>query len=145
MTISFNCTTFHHAPPADEGYSFEVLDCHGDAIGNAVIKLMESNQESFWHVRELFIQKDRRGKGYGSALVEHFCQYVWNIHRNPIRVHPAIGMQALESQLCDDNLDTPSQEIHYDSQELAEWYKKRGFSVEDQDGRHLWRCPVSSG
>jgi len=30
------------------------------------------------------------------------------------------------------------QHMNYDSCQLKEWYRKRGFAVDDPDTRHLW-------
>jgi hypothetical protein len=79
-----------------------------------------------------------------------------------MRVHPAGGQQVMEdlfdsvSNLSDEEdkeqrmqimqeMKDPSfwesQQLNqttFNSDELKEWYRKRGFDIDDPDGKHLW-------
>ncbi|MBD2569428.1 GNAT family N-acetyltransferase [Anabaena lutea] len=154
--------------PSDEEYKFEILNS-GEVIATAHVKCMQDKQEKFWHLSNLFVDKNSRSHGYGTKLVNHLRQYLWNIDRLRIRVHPAIGQQAMEElaeiskhyneTYTEEELDAMDKELYLamqqpdfwekqaeisktkDSKQLVEWYRKREFTHDDPDGKHLWCYP----
>ncbi len=151
-----------------EEYNSEILDSCINVIGVAHAKLLHGTQEKFWHLENLFIDKGNRCQGYGTKLLNHFCQYLWSIYKVPIRVHPAIGQQVMENlsdrlmqqqsseeelDALDENLSNELQQpdfwerqiekssTHLDSERLIEWYCKKGFKVDDSDKKYLWCHP----
>lgn len=146
-------------------YKFEVLDPAKKVVGAAYIESKQDKQGKFWHLEDLLIAEENRNQGYGSALLEHLRQYLWDINRLRIRVHPAIGQQAMEDlaergklmqQFSEEELDAMDRKFEeamqkpdfwskqaesnkkYSSEDLIEWYKKRGFTIDDPDQKHFW-------
>ncbi|MBD2294284.1 GNAT family N-acetyltransferase [Anabaena sphaerica FACHB-251] len=158
---------FHDYPSleSDEEYKFEVLHS-GQVIGIAHVKCMQDQQGKFWHLDNLFVQIKHRNHGYGTKLLNHLRHYLWSMDRLRIRVHPAIGQQAMEALVeklqhnkeiyTEEELDAMDKELYLamqqpdfwqkqaeisetqDSKELVEWYRKREFTHDDPDGKHLW-------
>jgi GNAT superfamily N-acetyltransferase len=149
-------------------YKFEVLDPAKKVVGAAYIESKQDKQGKFWHLEDLLIAEENRNQGYGSALLEHLRQYLWDINRLRIRVHPAIGQQAMEElaetgelmlQSSEEELDAIDRKLEeamqqpdfwskqaeikkeYSSKDLIEWYKKRGFTIDDPDKKHVWCYP----
>ncbi|MDS3861935.1 GNAT family N-acetyltransferase [Thermosynechococcaceae cyanobacterium BACA0444] len=142
-------------------YRFMVLES-GDIVGTAVVKKMCDKNGDFWHLDDLQIRKNCRKKGYGTALIYHLVTYLLKVNQLPIRVHPAIGQQASEAlverieNLSEQELDEMDRQLEqemqnpnfwknqetkqmvFDSEELKKWYRKRGFNIDDPDGKHLW-------
>lgn len=162
---------FRDYPPLQpyEEYKFEVLDSASKVTGTAHVKSIQDGQGKFWHLEDLLVAKESRSQGYGTKLLIHLRQYLWSIHRLRIRVHPAFGQQAMEEiaegfmqqQYTEEELDTMDRDLvqamqqpdywekqaetiqntQFDSKRLIEWYRKRDFTVDDPDGRHLWCYP----
>lgn len=154
----------------DCNYRFEILDSHERSVGVAHIESRDDAEGKFWHLEDLLIDENNRNRGYGTILLSYLRDYLWNIDRLRIRVHPAVGQQAMETlgkqmqfnqqQYTEAELDEldksleemlqkpdfwESQEkiLDISSDELREWYKKRGFSV-TFDEKYLWCFPTSS-
>lgn len=150
-------------------YRFEILGIDKNVIGTAHVKFKNSSQGNFWHLDDLYIFNNYRFQGYGTKLLNHLREYVWNINRLKLRVHPAIGQQAMEeiaakklseqSESSEEELDAMDEKLERemmqpdfwkkqketsskdDSTSLVKWYMDRGFSVRDPDEKHLWCEP----
>lgn len=149
-------------------YRFEIIGTDNNVIGTAHVKFKNGSQESFWHLHNLYINHNYRFQGYGTKLLNHLREYVWNINRLKLRVHSAIGQQAMEkiakklserSEFSEEELDAMDEKLEremmqpdfwekqkeisleYDSTSLVKWYMDRGFSVRDPDEKHLWCEP----
>lgn len=172
MNDSLDSIEFRDYPPLqpDEEYKFEILD-YGEVIGTAHVKTQQDRQGEFWHLDDLFVTEKRRNQPqhYGTKLLDHLRQYLWSVHKLRIRVHPAIGQQAMEElverlkqnqhKYTEEELDAMDEELNqamqqpdfwekqqeagwqFDSKKLIEWYRKRGFTHDDPDGKHLWCYP----
>jgi len=156
-------------PPlhSDGEYKFEVLDS-GQLIGTACAKSKQDQEGKFWHLDDLWVQEDSRSQGYGTKLLNHVCEYFWSLDRLRIRVHPGnpvfrqTGIEELfkiKNHSTEEELDAMDREMKqamlqpdfwekqkqavkkFDSTPLVEWYRKRGFAVDDLDGKHLWCYP----
>lgn len=156
--------------PSDCSYRFEILDSdsHERVVGVAYVESRYDAEGKFWHLEDLFIDENNRNKGYGTILLGFLRDYLWNIDRLRIRVHPAVGQQAMEilgkqmqfnqQQYTEAELDKldkslekmlqkpdfwESQEkiLNLSSDELRKWYKKRGFSV-TFDEKYFWCFPT---
>ncbi|MCY7273151.1 MAG: GNAT family N-acetyltransferase, partial [Phormidesmis sp. CAN_BIN44] len=145
-------------------YVFKVLDSE-KIVGTALVKKMHDQEGEFWHLDDLKIQKENRRQGYGRALVKHLIKYLWEINKLRIRVHPAVGEQAMESilearqNLSEGELDEMDRQLEqkrqkpnfwesqklkqqvFNSKDLKKWYRKQGFTIDDPDGKHLWCHP----
>ncbi|MDJ0734248.1 MAG: GNAT family N-acetyltransferase [Nostocaceae cyanobacterium] len=169
INIKFGGITFGNYPPSQPGkdYKFEILNS-GQIIATAYVKSMQNQQGKFWHLDDLFVQKNNRSQGYGTQLLDHLRKYLWKIDRLKIRVHPANEEQVEEfseiykhnnEQYTDEELDAIDRETEQaiqqpgfwnqlaeksenrDSERLKNWYRKRGFTHDDPDGKHLWCYP----
>jgi GNAT superfamily N-acetyltransferase len=86
---------------------------------------------------------ESRGKGYGTELVKYLVTYLLKINQLRVRVHPVIGQQvfeALAEAWQNPNLlqEKKFEQKVFDSEDLKKWYRKRGFTIDDPDGQHLW-------
>lgn len=152
---------FQAEKKGNDEYVFKVLDSE-NIVGNAVVTKMHDHKGKFWHLDDLQIRKESRRQGYGTALVNHIITYLLKIDKLRIRVHPAVGQQAMES-LCEEIQNLSEQELDqrdkqleqemqkpdfwetqkcnqevFDSEDLKNWYRERGFNNDDPDGKHLW-------
>ena len=151
-------------------YRFEILDSHDTVVGTAHVESRHDTEGDFWHLEDFLINKDCRSQGYGTALINYLRDYLWNINKLRIRVHPAIGQQVSENlakdlqsnqqQYTEEELDEMDRKLQeriqqpdfweeqkktrkvYNSNDLKKWYVKRGFTVNYPfDERHFWCLP----
>ena len=78
----------------------------GKVIGSAKYRLFKS-QSPYWYIDEFVISKQNRDKGYGSLLLKHIIQEMWNKQKLPIHIYPT------------------SQQIP--KEKFIEWLINRGF------------------
>lgn len=150
-------------------YNFKIVSEDQKEIGNSLVESRQDRQGRFWHLENLYISPEYRSKGYGTTLLNYIREYVWNVDRLRIRVHPAIGQQASENwaenlqkinskdnQELGEYLDSLSDEewlewvqnnsskigwMEFNSDNLIRWYQNRGFTIKDPDEKHLWCDP----
>lgn len=157
--------------PANGGYIFKILDSHRNLIGTAHVESKHDNQGKFWDLEDLFIfEKENRYQGYGTTLLDYLKDYLWGVDKLRIRVHPAIGHQAMETlvtesinnqkKYTEEELDEMDRKLEaemqqpgfwekseemsrvFHSDDLKKWYKNRGFSVTyPSDEKHFWCFP----
>lgn len=58
-----------------------------EIIGFANYRLF-NNQSSYWYIDEFVISEQYRGKGYGSYLLKHILDRMWNEQNLPIHIYP---------------------------------------------------------
>lgn len=128
-----------HLSNAD--YKFEVLDSDKKIIGNAHVESKNDKKEKFWHLEDLFIEKKSRYQGYGTELLNYLCNYLWDVEKLRIRVHPAIGQQGME-EIVEEWRRTNQQ---FTEEELDDIDRKRMEEIQQRDfwkeQKHLWCCP----
>lgn len=154
---------FSNYPTPNGGYKYEVQDSSGQIVGTAHVQ-SKGNAHRFWDLEDLLIDKEYRRQGYGTGLLNHVRDHLWNIDRLPIRVHPAVGQEALEevakncqhNQLTEEERDAEDRKLEeamkkpdfwedqnkkskkYNSEDLKDWDRKLEFTCDDPDGKHLW-------
>lgn len=154
---------------ANGTYRFSILNTSQEEITFALVELKNLTEESFWDLTELYTIQQEREKGYATKLLTYLKEYLWNIYRFPIRVHPANGIQFMENlsekyelhkqKFSDEELDAQDEALNQaiqqpgfweeqeknsvkqDSSKLSQWYKNREFNRDDLDQRHLWCDP----
>jgi GNAT superfamily N-acetyltransferase len=158
---------FEETHITNDRFEFKIFESER-IVGRALVKRMHDMTKDYWHLDDLQIDKESRGKGYGTALVRHLMNHLSEISELPMRVHPAGVQQVMEDlfearpDLCDEeheeqlrqakqDMQDPSywetqqrNQVTFNSDGLKGWYRKRGFNVDDSDGRHLWHLPESS-
>jgi len=154
-------------------YNFTILDKSRSSDFLGISKVTKSNNQTFWDLEEITIKKEFRRQGYGSKLLNYTRDSMWEIEKLRIRVHPAIGQQAIENlaeqyqenlkKYTEEELDALDAKLiqemredpkfwnkqsdkfqNYNSDELAKWYCRRGFKPDNLDKKHLWCYPTDS-
>ena len=154
---------------ANGTYRFSILNTSQEEITSALVELKILTKESFWDLTELYTIQQEREKGYATKLLRYLKEYLWKIDLLPIRVHPANGIQFMETlsekyelykqKFSDKELDEQDEELRkamqqpgfweeqkknsvkQDSSKLIQWYKICGFNRNDLDQKHLWCDP----
>ena len=72
-----------------EQYGF-VYQCYQMYLNNDLIgRASYRNKTSYWYIDEFLIFQPFRGNGYGTYLLDHITEEMWNTQKLPIDIDPS--------------------------------------------------------